>query len=49
MKNVKLQLMNGGQYMITVPKMLIDLKKWKKGQHLKWVIYNNKLCLTEEK
>ena len=39
--------MNGQQYFATVPKLLVKLKKWNKGQHLKWVLLNNKLCLVE--
>ena len=31
---VKLQQMGGGQYMVSIPKELVKVKGWKKGQTL---------------
>jgi len=34
---VKLQQKSNGQYIVTVPKQMVQIKDWQDGQRLEWV------------
>jgi len=45
---MKLQQVQDNQFTITVPYVLVKIKKWKKGQELEWTMNKGKLMLEEK-
>jgi len=44
---VKLQQKSNSQYIITVPKQMVQIKDWKEGQQLEWVEKDGEIHIRE--
>lgn len=44
---VKLQQKSNGQYIVTVPKQMVQIKDWKEGQQLEWVEKDGEIHIRE--
>lgn len=49
MKEVKLQQLNNGQFVLTVPRAYVEIKGWTKGKTLYWKDSSSGLLLGEKK
>jgi hypothetical protein len=44
---VKLQQKSNGQYIVTVPKQMVQIKDWQEGQQLEWVEKDGEIHINE--
>ena len=44
---VKLQKKSNGQYIVTVPKQMVQIKDWKEGQQFEWVEKDGEIHIRE--